>query len=1066
MGLIHAALRRPITVVIAVLGVVLASVLAIHRMQVDIFPELNEPVIYVAQPYGGMSPAQMEGYLVYYYEYNFLYISGIQSVESKSIQSIGLIKLTFLPGTDMNQALAQTVAYSERARAYMPAGTVSPFILRFDAGSVPVGDLVLTSHSRDVGELDDLALNRVRPLFATLPGVSAPPPFGGSPRTIVIHVDPERLHSYRMSTDEVVKAVLAGNVVLPAGSVRTGSLNRITPVNSVVTDIHEFANLPVRTGAGPTVFIRDIGTVEDANDVTLGYALVNGRRAVYLPVTKHADASTLDVIREVKQSLPRIREVLPPDVSIDLAFDQSGFVTHSLDSLIREGLLGAGLTGLMVLLFLKDWRSSAIIVLTIPFALLGAVTGLWLTGQSINIMTLGGLALAVGILVDEATVAVENIHSQLLVEHSVPRAVLNATKATLVPRLLAMLSILAVFVPSFLMTGVTRALFVPLSMAVGFAMIASFLLSSTLVPVLSIWLLRRHHAFEETHTKFSFAQFRENYTLRLGRWMKNGRRVVWIYAAGIAVVLLLLAPHLGREIFPQVSAGQLQFRMRAPAGTRIEATERRALRVLDSVKETVGADNIETTLGYVGTHPPSYPINSIYLWTSGPQEAVMQVQLKPGSGLRVRDVQERLRKVFARQFPDMQFSFEPGDIVSQVMNLGSPTPVEIAISGLHLSEDRAYADRLTAELKKISSLRDLQFGQALDYPSVNVNIDRERAGQLGVNVNQIARSIATATASSRFVARNFWQDPHSGITYQVQVELPQAKISSAQDLASIPLVQGGPSDHPNLGDVAQVNYGNVAGEYDRHNMQRMVTLTANIEGQDLGHVSREIDAAIQRAGAPPRGVTVQVRGQIAPLRETMTSLAEGLAAAIVVIFLLLSANFQSPRLAAVVVSTTPAVIAGVVLALLITGTTLNMESFMGAIMAIGVSVANSILLVTFAEQHRLTGSDSFAAALYGAQSRLRPILMTSIAMIAGMIPMALALGEGAEQTAPLGRAVIGGLVASTLATLFILPAVFSLAQRNAGRASASLDPDDPARRVFDETAALPINSADSGEVIE
>ncbi len=449
MGLIHAALRRPITVMIAVLGMVLASLVAIHRMSVDIFPTLNEPVIYVAQPYGGMSPAQMEGYLVYYYEYNFLYISGIKNVESKSIQSVGLLKLTFLPGTNMDEALAQTVAYVERARAYMPNGTVSPFVMRFDAGSVPVGDLVLTSSSRDVGQLDDLALHRVRPMFATLPGVSAPPPFGGSPRTIVIHVDPDRLRAYRMSTDEVVKALMAGSIVMPAGSVRIGSLNRITPVNSVVKDISQFANLPVRTGAGPTVFMRDIGTVEDSNDVTVGYALVNGKRAVYLPITKHSDASTLTVIHEVKENLPKIRAILPSDVSIDLAFDQSGFVSNSLASLIREGLLGAGLTGLMVLLFLKDWRSAAIIVVTIPFALLGALVGLWLTGQTINMMTLGGLALAVGILVDEATVAVENIHSQLRAEPSVPRAVLNATKATLVPRLLAMFSILAVFVPSF-----------------------------------------------------------------------------------------------------------------------------------------------------------------------------------------------------------------------------------------------------------------------------------------------------------------------------------------------------------------------------------------------------------------------------------------------------------------------------------------------------------------------------------------------------------------------------------------------------------------------------------------
>lgn len=1048
MGLIRYALRHPITVIIAMMGLAFTSILAVHRLPIDIFPNLNQPIIYVAQPYGGMTPSQMEGYLVYYYEYNFLYISGIQNVESKSVQNIGLLKLTFLPGTDMSQALAQTLAYVERARAYMPAGTVPPFVLRFDAGSVPVGDLVLTSRSRDVGELDDLALNRVRPLFATLPGVSAPPPLGGSPRTIVIHVDPERLRSYRMSADEVVKALLSGNAVMPSGSVRTGNLNRLTSVNTVVSNPQELANLPVRTGSGPTVFLRDVGRVEDSSDLTLGYALVNGRRAVYLPITKHADASTLDVIHEVRDSLPKIRDSVPPDVSVDLEFDQSGFVTRSLESLVREGLMGAGLTGLMILIFLKDWRSSMIVIVTIPFALLGAVAGLWLTGQTINIMTLGGLALAVGILVDEATVVIEHIHSRLSEDQSVARAAFEGAEATLVPRLLAMLSILAVFVPSFLMTGVTRALFVPLSMAVGLAMIASFLLSSTLAPVLSIWMLRKRHDFKESSGRYSFSHFREKYAAVLGKVLGRSSTVVTVYGVGIVLLLLLLVPLQGREIFPQVSAGQFQFRMRAPAGTRVEDTERRALKVLDAISETVGAENIDATLGYVGTHPPGYPINSIYLWTSGSNEAVLQVALRHGSGLHVPDVEERLRSVFRDRFPDMSFSFEPGDIVSQVMDLGAPAPVEVAISGPRLSVDREYAERVRQEMARIPSLRDLQFGQALDSPGLGIEIDRERAGQLGVTVDQVARTLATSTASSRFVARNFWQDPRSGITYQVQIELPQPMISSAQDVAEIPLMRGGDSNHPNVGDVAQVSYGTVMGEYDRHNMQRMITLTANVHGDDLGRVAHQVNDAIRRAGAPPRGVQVEVRGQIAPLRDTLKSLAEGLIAAIIVIFLLLAANFQSFRLALAVVSTTPAVIVGVAVALLVTGTTLNMQSFMGAIMAIGVSVANSILLVTFAERNRIAGAEPMDAALYGACSRLRPILMTSIAMVAGMVPMALALGEGAEQTAPLGRAVIGGLVASTLATLLLLPSVFATAQRSASRISPSLDPDDPASKQY------------------
>src|SRR6516165_4671294 len=492
MWLIHAALRRPLTIVVAVIGVALCSILAISRMPIDIFPKLDLPVIYVAQPYGGMSPAQMEGYFVYYYEYHFLYITGIESVESKSIQNVGLLKLTFHPGTDMSQALAQTISYVDRARAFMPYGTVPPFVMRYDAGSVPVGYLVFSSETSSAREIQDLALNRVRPLFATLPGVSAPPPFGGNQRTVVIHADPDRLRAYQVSAEEVVKAVASGNIIIPAGNVRTGSLNRISPINSVVTDIHDLDHLPIRTGAGPTVFLRDIGYVENSTDILTGYALFNGRRTVYIPVTKRANASTLAVVKEVKSNIPRFQSVIPQDIKIAFQFDQSTYVRSALNSLIREALLGALLTGLMVLLFLRDWRSSTIVVITIPFALLTAVVALWGAGQTINIMTLGGLALAVGILVDESTVVMENIHSHLTQGRGRAVAVLEASKEVQIPRLLAMLCVLAVFVPSFFMTGVSRSLFVPLSLAVGFAMAASYLLSSSLVPVLSTWMLREH----------------------------------------------------------------------------------------------------------------------------------------------------------------------------------------------------------------------------------------------------------------------------------------------------------------------------------------------------------------------------------------------------------------------------------------------------------------------------------------------------------------------------------------------------------------------------------------------
>jgi multidrug efflux pump subunit AcrB len=1044
MWLINLALRRPITILVAILGIALCSILAFIRMPVDIFPNLNLPVIYVAQPYGGMDPAQMEGYLVSYYEYHFLYITGIEHVESKSIQNVGLIKLYFHPGTDMSQALAQTISYVERSRAFMPPGTVSPFVVRFDAGSVPVGQLVFSSATRSVGEIQDLALFRVRPMFATLPGVSAPPPFGGNQRTVVIRVDPDRLRAYHMSPEEVIKAMAAGNTILPAGNVRTGDVNRLAPLNSVVPQIQELGSLPIRIGAGPTVFLSDIATVQNSSDILTGYALVNGRRTVYIPVTKRADASTLDVVKRVKAALPNMQTLVPEDIKVSFEFDQSTYVKNAIRGLMVEGALGAMLTGVMVLLFLRDMRSAFIVVMTIPFALLAAVVGLWLTGQTVNIMTLGGLALAVGILVDEATVAIENIHTHLAQGQPRARAVLEAARETMTPRLLAMLSVLAVFVPSFFMIGVTRALFVPLSLAVGFAMLASYVLSSTLVPVLSAWLLREEHIVG--HDQSFFPRVQREY----GRLLEGMLRAHWLVIAGYIVVaaagVLLMGRHLGTDIFPTVDTGQFQLRLRAPTGTRVERTELIALQALEAIGAEAGPDNVAITLGFVGTQPPSYPINTIYLWTSGPHEAVLLVALRPHSHIGLEEFKERLRHKLPALLPDTSISFEAGDIVSQIMNFGAPTPIEVAVNGPNLAANRAFAGTVMAEMQKVSALRDLQFGQPLDYPTLDIKVDRERAGQLGVTVEQVGRALVAATSSSRFVQPNYWRDPASGVAYQVQVEIPQSRMSSIEDVESVPAMADG-APHPLVGDVAQVSYGTMPGEYDRYNQQRMITITANIAGKDLGSVASEVAAAIQRAGDPPRGVAVNIRGQIPPMNQTLSGLGLGLVLAIVVIFLLLAANFQSPRLAFVVLSTAPAVIVGVAVALWLTGTTLNVQSFMGAIMAIGVSVANAILLVTVAERSRLEGQSAEAAAGAGARSRLRPILMTSMAMIAGMIPMALALGEGGEQTAPLGRAVIGGLTASTVAVLLILPAVFALVQRRASRASASLHPDDMERDV-------------------
>ena len=1038
MWLIRAALRRPITILIVIVGVALMSLLAMQRMKVDIFPDLGTPVIYVAQPYGGMDPAQMEGYIANYYEYHFLYVTGIEHVESRSIQGATLLKLFFHEGTNMSQAVAETVAQVNRSRAFMPPGTVPPFVVRFDGGSVPVGYLVFSSDTRSLGEIQDLALNRIRPMFGTLPGVSAPPPFGGNQRTVVVRVDPDRLRAYRMSGEEIVRSLSRGNVVTPSGNVRIGDFTEMVPVNSVVRNVQELLDIPVRVGAGPSVFLRDVGYVEDSSDILTSYALIDGKRSVYIPVTKRADASTLSVVQRVRAELPRMRAAIPSDISVELGFDQSGYVTSAIRSLTTEGALGAILTGLMVLLFLRHFRSSVIVILTIPLALLAAVVALWGAGQTINIMTLGGLTLAIGILVDESTVAIENIHTHLARGKTRARAVLDAVSEVAVPMMLAMLCILAVFAPSFFMVGVGRALFVPLALSVGFAMAASYILALTFVPILYTWIGGTHHGTTE---RGFFDRLRDSYGRLVGTVVRGRWIVLPAYLVIAAVIVYVVGGALGTEIFPSADSGQIQVRLRAPTGTRVERTEAMALKVLDSIAQDVGPENVSASLGFIGSQPSSYPVNTIYLWTSGPHEAVLLVSLKPERKMSTDALQESLRSRIGEIAPGAVVSFEAADLVNQVMSFGSPTPIEVAVTGANLTASRGYADKLKAEMAKVSALRDLQFGQALDYPVRQVQIDRERAGQLGVTVEEVGRSLVAATSSSRFVTPNYWADPNSGIAYQVQVEVPQHTMSSMEDILNVPVMQNGAA-RPLLGDVATVTQATAIGEYNRYNQQRMITLTANVHGEDLGTASAEVFAAVSRAGDPPAGVTVSVRGQVAPMQQTLDGLRSGLGLAIVAIFLLLAAYFQSLKVALIVIGTIPAVIAGVALSLLLTGSTLNVQSFMGAIMAIGVAVANAILLATFAEQYRLEGAAADAAAIRGATSRLRPILMTTFAMIAGMLPVAF----GAEQLAPLGRAVIGGLAASTIATLLVLPALFALVQRRAGVASPSLDPDDVTSR--------------------
>ena len=1042
MNLVQLALRRPVTVVVIVVGVLIAAGLAIRDSARDIFPGLNTPTIYVAQPYGGMDPAQMEGYLTYYYEYHFLYITGIEHVESKSIQGNALIKLQFYPGTDMSQAMAETVSYVNRARAFMPPGTVAPFVTRFDAGSVPVGDLVFSSETRSVGELQDAALNTVRPLFATLPGVSAPPPFGGSARTILINANPERLRAYDMSPDELVTALTNANTITPSGNIPIADKYPMVPLNSTVKNIKDLETVPVRTGVYPPVYVRDVATVTDGSDIVTSYALVNGRRTVYIPVTKRADASTITVVNLVRSNLAKFQNAVPDDIKVSYEFDQSQYVTRAIVGLVTEGALGALLTGVMVLLFLRDWRSALIVVVNIPIALLGAVLALSVSGQTINLMTLGGLALAIGILVDMSTVVVENIHTHRARGQTLGRAIVDSGSEVSVPLMIAMLCVVAVFVPAFFMSGIAKALFMPLALAVGFAMIGSYLLSNTLVPILSFWLgSSQPQAAAAAHAEGAFVRFTTRYARLVGAVVSRRAAVLIAYLVLAALLIVLIGRHLGTEIFPQVDAGQLQLRLRAPAGTQVEGTEKIALQVLDTIKAEGGADQLEISLGLVGVHAPNYPINLVYQWNGGSHEGVLQVQFKSKSGLHMEQLKERLRARFARELPQVSFSFEPADIVSRVMSMGAATPIEVAMVGTNLSDDRTFAEKVKASLEKLPQLRDVQFGQTLDYPTVDVNVDRERAGILGVRMSDVSRSLVTSTSSSRFVVPNYWADANSGVAYQIQVQVPKLLMNSTEELRNLAVMDRN-GHSVLLRNLGKVSEGSAVGEYARYNSQRTITVTANLApGVDLGSAAGRVSQAVADVGAPPAKVSVALRGQVVPMNQTLDGLSNGLLIAMGAIFLLLVANFQSLRMALAVVSVLPAVIAGVALTLWSTGTTLNIQSYMGAIMAVGVAVANAILLVTFAERGRLQGIDAAVAAVEAGRSRLRPILMTSLAMMAGMVPMALGLGESGQQTAPLGRAVIGGLAGATLATLLVLPAIYALIAERGKYRSVSMDPD-------------------------
>ncbi|KIO76854.1 acriflavin resistance protein [Pedobacter lusitanus] len=1080
MNLIRFALRKPISIMVFVAGLLFFGISSMTSIKVDILPQMNLPVIYIAHPFGGYTPTQMESYFAKNYVNVLLFANGIKSIETKNTQGLMLMKLTYYEGTNMAQAASELSALSNRAQAIFPPGSQPPFIIRFDASSLPIGQLVLSSPTRSNNELQDLANTYVRASFTAIPGLLAPAPFGGSPRTVEINVNPGLMRSHNLTVEQIVSAISTNNQTAPSGNVRIGDKNYITPTNYTIKNIKDFEDIPLFKGGVQNLYLRDVASVKDGADITNGYALINGKRSVYLSIAKSGDASTWDVVKNLKANLPKIQNTLPEDVKLSYEFDQSVSVINAVESLISEGAIGAILTGLMVLLFLGDKRAALIVILTIPTSIIAGVLFLKLFGQTINIMSLSGLALAIGILVDESTVTIENIHQHFDMGKPKALAIWDACKEIAFPKLLILLCILAVFAPAFTMTGIPGALFLPLALAIGFSMIISFLLSQTFVPILANWLMVAHphphkktdpaitddeDAFNQTGLTLEseqetlnqkkilveregynedgkvtlFDKFRNRFMRFIDRLFLVRKPVVIVYLVVVICSAVLLLSNIGRDVLPKVNSSQFQLRMRAPDGTRLERTEEKANMILKVLKKLVGPEHVGITSVYVGQHPALFSVNPIYLFMGGPHEAVFQIALKDYH-VNMDELKDKLRDEVKKQSPDLKLSFEPIELTDKVLSQGSPTPVEVRIAGKNKKINEEYAGKVAAELKKINYMRDVQIAQPIKYPSLNINIDRVRAAQLGVDLSDISKSLVASTSSSRYTDKNNWVDEKIGLSYGVQVQVPLNQMNSKDDLGEIPLLRN--NSRPVLSDVATIKPDTTYGENDNLGATPYLSVTANLNDKDLGSANKDVALAIKNVGELPRGVIVEQIGLGKVLDETLSSLQNGLLVAIVVIFLMLSANFQSFRVPLVILATVPAVVLGALLLLKLTGSTLNLQSYMGIIMSVGVSIANAVLLITNAEELRKHNGNALESAREAAGLRLRPIIMTSVAMVAGMLPMAIGHGEGGDQVSPLGRAVIGGLIASTFAVLIILPMVFAWVQGKVSTQSLSLDPED------------------------
>jgi multidrug efflux pump subunit AcrB len=1056
MWIVRVALKRPYTFVVLALLILLVGPLTIARTPTDIFPNIDIPVVTIVWNYGGLSADEMSNRIVSIFERNLTAtVNDIEHVESQSLRGIAVVKVFFQPGAKIDLAVAQVTASAQSNLRQLPPGTQPPFILTYNASTVPVLQLALSGKGLSEQQLFDIAVNFLRTQLASINGAQIPYPYGGKQPQIQVDLKPEAMQATHLTPADVVNAISVQNLILPGGTQKLGTTEYDVDLNASPKTIDELNDLPIRTSGGSTIYIHDVAHVRNGFPPQTNIVRVDGSRAALLTIQKVGNASTLDIINNVKGSLPRIAGSLPPELEIKPLADQSLFVEASISGVLREALIAACLTALMILVFLGSWRSTVIIAVSIPLSILSSIIVLSALGETINIMTLGGLALAVGMLVDDATVAIENINWHLEQGKDLEPAILEGSDQIAIPAFVSTICICIVFVPMFFLTGVARYLFVPMAEAVVFAMLASYVLSRTLVPTMAKYLLHAHEvhgAGAPSRNPFvliqriidrGFVRMRDGYRALLERFVAS-RKVFAALFLTACVASLFLAPWVGQDFFPAVDGGQFKLHLRAASGTRIEETAILADRVEDALREIIPASELAGVIDNIGL--PYSGLNLSYSTSApiGPGDADIMISL--GKGHRpTAEYIHALRMSLPKRFPGVTFSFVPADIVTQILNFGLPAPIDIQVVGRDIPANRVFAGRLVSKLAQVPGIADLRIQQEFNQPRLHLDVDRTRAAQIGLTQRDVATNMLISLSGSSQTTPTWWLNPNTGVSYAVATQTPQYRVASLQDLGNIPMT--GAARGQTLQGLARVTREVGTQVASHYNVSPVIDIYGAVQGRDLGSVSRGINpilASMQKE--LPRGSQIIVRGQIETMRTSFVGLTAGLALAIVLVYLLIVVNFQSWLDPFIIVSALPAALAGIVWFLFLSHTTFNVPSLTGAIMCMGVATANSILVVSFAKEQVENGVAAVDAAVEAGFTRFRPVLMTALAMIIGMVPMAFGLGEGGEQNAPLGRAVIGGLALATVATLFFVPSVFALlhgrskAPNRAGLQEANVEP--------------------------